>query len=298
MAFNTITTEISDNILTITMNRPDHLNAMTIEQIDELVEAFGIADRNDDVGAVIVTGAGRAFCAGADLSVGTSAFDRTTNTEQEEAPLQASGEVDWSDERVRDAGGRLTLRIFECLKPVIAAVNGPAVGIGATMQLAMDIRVASESARFGFVFARRGVVPEACSTWFLPRIVGVSQALEWFYSGRVFSAQDALAGKLISKIVAPDQLIPTVRAMAREIIDNTAPVSIALIRQMTWRMLGADHPMEAHRLDSRGMYARGLSEDMREGVLGFLQKRAAKFTGKVSTGMPSFFPWWKARKYD
>ena len=298
MAFNTITTEISDNILTITMNRPDHLNAMTIEQIDELVEAFGIADRDDDVGAVIVTGAGRAVCAGAELSAGTSAFDRTTNTEQEVAPLQASGEVDWSDERVRDAGGRLTLRIFECLKPVIAAVNGPAVGIGATMQLAMDIRVASESARFGFVFARRGVVPEACSTWFLPRIVGVSQALEWFYSGRVFSAQDALAGKLISKIVAPDQLIPTARAMAREIIDNTAPISIALIRQMTWRMLGADHPMEAHRLDSRGMYARGLSEDMREGVLGFLQKRAAKFTGKVSTGMPSFFPWWKARKYD
>ncbi|OKO81098.1 crotonase/enoyl-CoA hydratase family protein [Bradyrhizobium sp. AS23.2] len=298
MAFKTITTEISDNILTITMNRPDHLNAMTIEQIDEMIVAFDIADNDDNVRVVIVTGAGRAFCAGADLSAGPSAFDRRTNAEQEPPPLQPSGEVVWSDERVRDAGGRLTLRIFECLKPVIAAVNGPAVGVGITMQLAMDVRIASEKARFGFVFARRGVVPEAASTWFLPRIVGVSQALEWFYSGRVFPAEEALRGRLISRIVPADELIPTARAVAREIIDNTAPVSIALIRQMTWRLLGADHPMEGHRLDSRAMYARGLSVDMQEGVNSFLEKRPAKFTDKVSRNLPSFFPWWKKRNYD
>lgn len=298
MTFNTIATEIRDNIMTITMNRPDHLNAMTIEQIDELIAAFDMADQDDAVRVVIVTGAGRAFCAGADLSAGTAAFDRRTNTEQEPPPLQANGEVIWSDERVRDAGGRLTLRIFECLKPVIAAVNGPAVGVGITMQLPMDIRIASENARFGFVFSRRGVVPEAASTWFLPRIVGVSQALEWLYSGRVFSAQDALQGRLINRIVPADQLIATARDLAREIIDNTAPVSIALIRQMTWRMLGADHPMEAHRIDSRGMYARGLSQDMQEGVESFLEKRPARFTGKVSSDMPSFFPWWKERPYD
>lgn len=298
MTFNTIATEIRDNIMTITMNRPDHLNAMTIEQIDELIAAFDMADQDDAVRVVIVTGAGRAFCAGADLSAGTAAFDRRTNTEQEPPPLQPNGEVIWSDERVRDAGGRLTLRIFECLKPVIAAVNGPAVGVGITMQLPMDIRIASENARFGFVFSRRGVVPEAASTWFLPRIVGVSQALEWLYSGRVFSAQDALQGRLINRIVPADQLIATARDLAREIIDNTAPVSIALIRQMTWRMLGADHPMEAHRIDSRGMYARGLSQDMQEGVESFLEKRPARFTGKVSSDMPSFFPWWKERPYD
>jgi enoyl-CoA hydratase/carnithine racemase len=190
------------------------------------------------------------------------------------------------------------LRIFKCLKPVISAVNGPAVGIGVTMQLAMDIRIASEAARFGFVFSQRGIVPEAASSWFLPRLVGISQALEWCYSGRVFPAQEALAGRLVSKVVPPDDLLPTARALAREFADKTAPVSIALIRQMMWRMMGADDPMEAHKVDSRGIYARGRSEDVREGVVSFLEKRPAVFKDKVSTDMPDYFPWWDEREYE
>jgi len=192
----------------------------------------------------------------------------------------------------------LTLRIFECLKPVIAAVNGPAVGVGVTMQLAMDVRLASENARFGFVFARRGIVPEACSSWFLPKIVGVSQALEWTFTGRVFPAEEALEGGLVKKIYKPDQLIPAARALAREIADNTSQVSVALIRQMIWRMAGADHPMEAHKVDSRGIFARGASADVREGVASFLEKRPAKFPDKISKDMPAYFPWWEKRKYS
>jgi enoyl-CoA hydratase/carnithine racemase len=192
----------------------------------------------------------------------------------------------------------LTLRIFECKKPVIAAVNGPAVGVGVTMQLPMDVRLASENARFGFVFARRGIVPEACSSWFLPRIVGISQALDWTLSGRVFPAQEALEGRLVKKVYKPDELIPAARALAREIADNTAPVAVALIRQMMWKMLGADHPMEAHKVDSRGIFVRGASADVREGVTSFLEKRPAKFPDKVSKDMPSYFPWWQERKYS
>jgi len=206
--------------------------------------------------------------------------------------------VNWSDERVRDGGGRLTLEIFECLKPVIAAVNGPAVGIGVTMQLAMDIRIASEQARFGFVFSRRGIVPEAASSWFLPRLVGIQQALAWCYSGKVFDAKEALAGGLVAEIVPPDQLLPRARAIAKEIVDNTAPVSIALIRQMMWKGLGMDHPMEAHKVDSRGIYSRGASADVKEGVVSFLEKRPAKFPQKVSGDMPPYFPWWQPRKYS
>ena len=190
------------------------------------------------------------------------------------------------------------MRIFKCLKPVIAAVNGPAVGIGVTMQLAMDIRIASENARFGFVFSQRGIVPEAASSWFLPRIVGISQALEWCYTGRVFPAQEALAGRLVSKVVPADELLPTARALAREIAAKTAPVSVALIRQMMWRMLGADDPMEAHKVDSRGIYARGRSEDVKEGVVSFLEKRPADFKNKVSADMPDYFPWWEEREYE
>jgi enoyl-CoA hydratase/carnithine racemase len=199
---------------------------------------------------------------------------------------------------VRDGGGQLTLRIFKCLKPVIAAVNGPAVGIGVTMQLAMDIRIASEAARFGFVFSQRGIVPEAASSWFLPRIVGIAQALEWCYTGRVFPAQEALAGRLVSKVVPPDQLLPTARALAKEIAAKTAPVSLALIRQMMWRMLGADDPMEAHKVDSRGIYARGRSADVKEGVVSFLEKRPAVFKDKVSSDMPDYYPWWDERAYE
>ena len=289
--------EVQDNILTITLNRPDKMNAFTHVMMDELISAFDAADADDNVRAIIVTGAGRAFCAGADLSEGGKTFDRAARPDRKSAPLRPNGEVEWSDDAVRDGGGRVTLRIFKSLKPVIGAINGAAVGIGVTMQLPMDIRIASADARFGFVFARRGIVPEAASSWFLPRIVGISQALEWCYSGRVFPAQEALAGRLVNKVVPADELMTTARAIAREIVENTAPVSIALIRQMMWRMLGADDPMEAHKIDSRGIYARGQSSDVKEGVVSFLEKRPAKFTQTVSKDMPSYFPWWDERPY-
>lgn len=297
MAYEQIKYDVEDQILTITLNRPDKLNAYTHTMQSEMIDAFDRADADDNIRAIIVTGAGRAFCAGADLSAGGRTFDRAARADRKTAPLQANGEVDWSDDAVRDGGGRLTLRIFKSLKPVIAAVNGPAVGIGVTMQLAMDIRIAADNARFGFVFARRGIVPEACSSWFLPRIVGIAQALEWTYSGRVFQAREALAGRLVSKVVPPEELLETARDLAREIADNTAPVSVALIRQMMWRMMGADDPMEAHKIDSRGIYSRGASADVREGVTSFLEKRPAKFTDKVSSDMPSYFPWWQDREY-
>jgi enoyl-CoA hydratase/carnithine racemase len=297
MAYQQITYDVADNILTLTLNRPDKLNAYTGIMQAEMIDAFDRADQDDNIRAIIVTGAGRAFCAGADLSAGGATFDRAARPDRKTAALRPDGEVDWSDDAVRDGGGRLTLRIFKCLKPVIAAVNGPAVGIGVTMQLAMDIRIAADSARFGFVFARRGIVPEACSSWFLPRIVGIAQALEWTYSGRVFEAQEALAGRLVSKVVPQAELLSTARALAREIVDNAAPVSVALIRQMMWRMLGADDPMEAHKIDSRGIYSRGASADVREGVTAFLEKRPAVFRDKVSTDMPPYFPWWQDRDY-
>jgi enoyl-CoA hydratase/carnithine racemase len=295
MAYETITYEVEDRILTITLNRPEKLNAFNATMQKELIDAFDRADRNDDVRAVIVTGAGRGFCAGADLSSGADTFDR----DAKRGPVKrlADGKVDYSDTNARDGGGQVTLRIFKCLKPVIGAINGAAVGIGVTMQLAMDIRIASENARFGFVFSQRGIVPEAASSWFLPRLVGISQALEWCYTGRVFPAQEALAGRLVSKVVPHDDLLPTARALAREIADKSAPVSVALIRQMMWRMLGADDPMEAHKIDSRGIYSRGRSDDVKEGVVSFLEKRPAKFTNTVSADMPDYFPWWEEREY-
>lgn len=298
MAYEHITTEISENILTLTLNRPEKLNAFTATMMSEMIEVFHQASANDEVRAIVVTGAGRAFCAGADLSAGAATFDATRRSDSPGRNAGPVDTVDWSDERVRDGGGRLTLEIFECLKPVIAAVNGPAVGIGVTMQLAMDIRIASEDARFGFVFARRGIVPEAASSWFLPRIVGIAQALSWCYSGKVFDAQEALRGRLVSEVVKPADLLGRARAVAREIADNTAPVAIALIRQMMWKMLGADHPMEAHRIDSRGIYSRGASADVREGVTSFLEKRPPNFPQRVSSDMPRYFPWWEARKYS
>jgi len=296
MAYETITSELAENILTITLNRPDKLNAFNATMQRELIDAFDAADRDDNVRVIIVTGAGRAFCAGADLSSGADTFDRDARR----GPVKRLDDVrvDYSDPNARDGGGQVSLRIFKCLKPVIAAVNGAAVGIGVTMQLAMDIRIASESARFGFVFSQRGIVPEAASSWFLPRIVGISQALEWCYTGRVFSAQEALAGRLVSRVVLPDELLPTAQKLAREIASKTAPVSVALIRQMMWRMLGADDPMEAHKVDSRGIYARGRSADVKEGVMSFLEKRAANFTDKVSSDMPDYFPWWEERQYE
>ena len=291
MAYEQIKYEIADNILTITLNRPDKMNAFTGIMQKELIAAFDAADADDNVRAIIITGA-------ADLSEGGATFDRAARKDRKTAPLRPNGEVEWSDDAVRDGGGRVTLRMYKCLKPIIGAINGAAVGIGVTMQLAMDIRIASENARFGFVFARRGIVPEAASSWFLPRIVGISQALEWCFSGRVFDAKEALAGRLVSKVVPADELIPAARALARESADNSAPVSVALLRQMMWRQSAMDDPMEAHKIDSRGIYSRGASDDVKEGVMAFLEKRPAKFTQTVSKDMPSYFPWWEERAYE
>jgi enoyl-CoA hydratase/carnithine racemase len=274
--------EVADRILTLTLNRPERLNAFTGQMMNELIDACDRADADDDVRAIIVTGEGRGFCAGADLEMGADTFNYENN------PRGRTGGTTWE----RDGGGLLTLRLFNLNKPIIAAVNGPAVGIGVTMQLAMDVRIASESARFGFVFSRRGIVPEACSTWFLPRIVGISQALVWAYSGRVFPAGEALAGGLVKQVVPDAELLPTARALASEIAENTSALSVTLIRHMMWKLLGADHPMEAHKLDSRGVQALGRGPDAAEGVSSFLQKRPARFTGRVSQDMPDYFPWW------
>jgi enoyl-CoA hydratase/carnithine racemase len=287
MAYETVLTDVRDGIMTLTLNRPDRLNAFTDVMAREMIDAFDRADADDAVRVVIVTGAGRAFCAGADLSSGGDTFDRAAHGRGD----------DPADPRNRDGGGTVTLRIFRSLKPVIAAVNGPAVGIGATMQLAMDIRLASETARFGFVFARRGIVPEAASSWFLPRIVGISQALEWCFTGRVFPAAEALQGGLVRSVHAPDDLLPAATALAREIADNTAPVSVAMTRQMMWRLSAARDPMEAHRIDSRAIFDRGASPDAAEGVTSFLEKRPAQYPCTVSRDMPGFFPWWEEELY-
>ena len=277
--------EVEDGVLTVTLDRPATLNALTRTMLCELLEAFERADADDAIRVVIVTGAGRAFCAGADLSAGARTFDVAART-----PRGAAREDGPAAEPHRDGGGLFTLRVFDMKKPVIAAINGPAVGFGATMTLPMDIRIASTAARIGFVFSRRGVVPEAGSTWFLPRIVGINQAAEWVYSGRVFPATEALAGGLVSRVVEPDRLLPTARTLAREIADKTSAVSVALARRMMWTLLGADHPMAGHRLDSRGMEYMGRSADAREGVTSFLEKRPPRFTMRPSKDMPPFYP--------
>jgi enoyl-CoA hydratase/carnithine racemase len=294
VSYETILYEIDRRVLTITLNRPDRLNAFNAQMRAELIRAFDQADADDAVRAIIVTGAGRGFCAGADLAEGAKRFDYSDRA----GAIDADGSVDWSNEAVRDSGGLLTLRIFACLKPVIAAVNGAAVGVGATMQLPMDIRLASEDAKFGFVFARRGLVPEACSSWFLPRIVGISRAMEWVATGRVFGAAEAMAAGLVRSVHRPADLLPAARALAEEIAANTSPVAVALSRQMMWRMLGADHPMEAHKIDSRGVFAQGRGGDVKEGVASFLEKRPAVFPGAVSKDMPAFFPWWTDPRYE
>lgn len=293
MSYKTIRYEVHDGIATITLSRPDKLNAFTDEMMEEMLAILDEVDADDAVRAVIVTGDGRAFCAGADLSEGSKAFVN----EGGDAPLGESGLLDYTRDAARDGGGRMTLRLFRCLKPLIAAINGPAVGVGATLTLAMDFRLASNAARIGFVFARRGIVPEAASSWFLPRIVGISQALEWCYTGKVFDADEALRGGLVRSVHAPDELLPAAKTLAREIADGTAPVSIALIRQMMWRGLGMSHPMEAHRIDSRGIMWRGRSTDVAEGVASFLEKRPPRFSNTVSADMPDFFPWWEEPLY-
>jgi enoyl-CoA hydratase/carnithine racemase len=276
--------EVKDRVATVTLYRPDKLNAFTRRMRDELIDAFGHADADDGVRAVIVTGSGRAFCAGADLSGGGGTFDYARRG-------------DASQDDHRDGGGRVSLAIFALKKPVIAAINGAAVGVGATMTLPMDIRIASSAAKFGFVFARRGIVPEACSSWFLPKVVGISRAAEWVYTGRVFGADEALAGGLVSRVVAPEELMPAALALAREIADNTSAVAVALARQMLWRMVSADHPMEAHKVDSRGIFAMGASPDVKEGIAAFLEKRAPNFAMKPSSDMPAFYPWWDERPF-
>ena len=289
--FETLLYAVEDGIATITLNRPEKLNAFTARMMKELIDVFDLTDGDDAVRVVIVTGAGRAFCAGADLSGGGATFDRTNPQalEREEGKV---GDI------YRDGGGRVVLRMYESLKPIIAAVNGAAVGVGVTMQLPMDIRLASTDAKFGFVFARRGITPEACSSWFLPRLVGMQTALEWCFTGRVFSAQEAQERGLVRSLHAPEDLLPAARALAREIADNTAPVSVALSRQMLWRMLGADHPMDAHRVDSRGIQMRGASADAREGVVSFLEKRPAVYTDRVSDGLPDIFPGWQSPTFS
>lgn len=277
MPYETLLTEVEDGVMTITLNRPDRLNAFTTQMMSDWLELLDEVDADDDVRAVVVTGAGRGFCAGADLGSGGDTFDDSERVQSEEH---------------RDGGGRVTLRLFDCKKPLIAAINGPAVGVGITMTLPMDIRIASDQAKMGFVFARRGIVPEACSSWFLPRVVGINQAMEWVATGRVFPAEEALAGGLVSRVVAPDALLPTARELAREIAANTSGVSIALSRQLLWKMLGADHPMEAHRVDSQAIYAMGRSPDAYEGVQSFLEKRPPKFSMRPSEDMPDFYPWW------
>ncbi len=278
-SFETLRYAVEDGIATITLHRPEKLNAFTATMMQELIAAFDATDADDAVRCVIVTGSGRAFCAGADLSSGGETFDYAKRLGTSEETVH------------RDGGGRVALRIFRSLKPVIAAVNGPAVGIGVTMQLPMDIRLASSDAKFGFVFGRRGITPEAASSWFLSRVVGISSALEWCYTGRVFTADEALARGLVRSVHAPGDLLGAAKALAREIADNTAPVSAAISRQMIWRMAGASHPMEAHRLDSRAIQSRGRSADAAEGVSAFLEKRPAAFPNRVSTDMPDFFDW-------
>ncbi|HTN78766.1 MAG TPA: crotonase/enoyl-CoA hydratase family protein [Acidimicrobiales bacterium] len=278
---------VEDQVATITLDRPEQLNAFTARMMHEMISAFDEADADDDVRAVIVTGRGRGFCAGADLSGGGESFAHG-----------GGGDPAGPTSVVRDGGGMLTLRIFASKKPVIAAINGPAVGVGVTMTLPMDIRLASENAKLGFVFARRGIVPEACSSWFLPRIVGISQAAEWVYTGRVFPAAEALRAGLVRSVHPPDELLPAAHEIASEIAENTSPVSVALSRQMMWRMLTVDHPMQAHRVDSRGINSRGASADAREGVVSFLEKRAPAFPLKVSADLPDIFPSWEEPEFS
>ncbi len=283
MDFTEIALDVADGVATITLDRPEQLNAFTNTMRDELIEAFDRTDADDDVRAVVVTGRGRGFCAGADLSGGGETFDHRDDS---------------GDLPRRDGGGLVALRIFESLKPVIAAINGPAVGVGITMTLPMDIRLVARGAKLGFVFSRRGIVPEACSSWFLPRLVGISQAQEWVLTGRIFDADEALRGGLVRSVHEPDQVLDAATAIAREVADHSAPVSVALARQMMWRMLGASHPMEAHRADSRGMAALGRSPDAHEGVNSFLEKRPPQFTMSPQRDLPEVFPGWEQPRFE
>jgi len=279
--------EIENGVLTLTLNRPDKLNAFTVRMLKELVDAFDRSDADDDVRAVIVTGAGRGFCAGADLAAGSATFDYAAR----------DAEIGRTREQHRDGGGILALRIFNSRKPVIAAINGAAVGVGATMTLPMDVRLAADTARFGFVFTRRGIVPEACSSWFLPRVVGINRALEWVYTGRLFDAAEAKEAGLVRSLHPGADLLRAARAVAEEIAANTSAVSVAVSRHLLWRMLGESHPMAAHRIDSKAVLELGRSPDAREGVASFLEKRPAQFKQSASRDLPPVFPWWEEPEF-
>lgn len=300
--YEQIKTEVDENgIMVLTLYRPDAMNAFTARMMHEIIDAFDQADADDNVRAIIMTGDGeRAFCAGADLSQGDKTFNYAERSDggKKSDVLGEDGGINWSSEDIRDGGGLLTLRIFESIKPVIGAINGAAVGVGVTMQLPMDIRIASDNARFGFVFARRGIVPEAASSWFLPRIVGISQALKWCYSGDVFDAEEALNGGLISEIVPQADLLARAKQIALQMTQMSSPVSVSMTRQMMWRMLGADHPMEAHKVDSKAIFGRGRQTDAKEGVVSFLEKRPPEFKDSPSEDMPDFYPWWDERKFS
>ena len=283
--FETIRTEIKEHSLIIYLSREDKMNAFTLAMQQELVAVLDEAEKNDEIKAIIFTGDGKAYCAGADLSSGGDTFDNRTRREK-------------TNKIVRDSGGLLTLRFFKCKKPLIAAINGAAVGIGATMLLPMDVRICSENARFGFVFAKRGIVPEAASSWFLPRLIGITKALELCYSGKIISAESANDINLVSEVLPQEQLLDRALEIANEFTSESSQISIALTRQMMWRMLGADDPMEAHKIDSRGVYELGQSEEAIEGVKSFLEKRPPSFPGKVSKDMPSFYPWWVEKEFD
>lgn len=271
--------ELSDNVLTVTLNRPERLNAIVDEMYDGLFAAMDRADRDDDVRALIVTGAGRGFCSGRDLGTGEDTFDYPEGKAH------------------RDGGGLLTLRMYECTVPIIGAINGAAVGVGATMTLPMDVRLASTAAKFGFVFARRGIVPEACSSWFLPRVVGISKAMEWVSTGRVFDADEALAAGLVRSVHEPDALLPAARALAHEIVANTSPLSVSLTRQMMWRLHAADHPMAAHEVESRALEVLGRSADVRSAIAAFRAGEAPVFGATLVGDPPPFYPWWPERGF-
>lgn len=290
MQYNTLDCQLERGVMTLTLNRPDQMNAFTVEMANELIDFFERASEDDDIKAIVVTGAGRAFCAGMDLSTKGNVF----GLDESQRPTMDDMNTRFEDpdfvSGVRDTGGRVTLAIYNCKKPVIAAINGAAVGIGATMTLAMDIRLASEKAKIGFVFGKLGIVPEACSSWFLPRIVGISQALEWVYTADIFDGEEAKRGGLVKDVVPADRLLETARALAHKIIDNRSPVALALARQMLYRNSAQAHPVEAHKVDSLAVFYTSIG-DGKEGVRSFLEKREPKFGSKASE-MPPFYPWW------
>lgn len=289
MNYDTLLWQVEQGILTLTLNRPDKLNAFTVQMADELEDAFLRASRDDAVRAVVVTGSGKAFCAGMDLAVPGNVFGLDESLQPTMEDMQRRLDDPAIHRGVRDTGGRVTLSIFACTKPVIGAINGAAVGIGATMTLAMDFRLASEKARIGFVFGKLGITPEACSTWFLPRIVGLQTALEWTYSAEILDPQTAKDGGLVKSIHAPDALLPAAYALAHKFVDGKSPVGIALTRQMMYRNSAQPHPLEAHRTDSLAMFYTSI-QDGKEGVRAFLEKRPAEFRSSTQN-MPPFYPW-------